>query len=583
MKLHEYQAKELLARHGVAVPRGRVASTAADAGRVAADLGGPVVVKAQAHTGARGKAGGIRLTADPAAAQAAAGELLGSRLVTDQTGPAGLPVAAVLVEERVAIARELYLSVAIDTGAGLPMVIASAAGGMEIEQVAAERPEQIHRQHVDPTCGLQPFQARALAFACGLDGELLAPAVRLIEALVGAFEGSDARLVEVNPLVVTEAGTLLAGDAKFEVDDNALFRQPELAGLRDRSQEAARELEAHDAGIDNYVKLDGDIGCLVNGAGLAMATMDAIQLAGGEPANFLDIGTANRQEAVVAALRIIGADPDVRAVLINIFGGLARTDIIAAGLVEAKSEGALPQPTVVRLAGTNVARAAGDTRWRGGRVDPYRRFRRGGARGGAGGAEGGGVMAVLLGASSRIVVQGFGRAGQLQARISRAYGSTVVAGVTPGRGGQRLQETPVYDTVRAAVAEQGANVSVIFVPAPFAADAILEAADGRHPGGDLHHRVHSNPRHGAGEALPARLRDPPDRTQLPRRDRPGAAGAGRHHAGGRVPAGQRRGDIAIRDPGVRGSGPIVAARHRAVRQRGRGRRSGDRHLAAGGA
>ena len=354
MKLHEHQAKEVLARYGVAVPRGRVAATAEDAGRVADDLGGPVVVKAQAHTGARGKAGGIRLAADPGAAQAAAGELLGTRLVTNQTGPAGLPVDAVLVEERVAIARELYLSVVIDNAAGMPMVIASAAGGMEIEQVAVERPEAIHRQHVDPTCGLQPYQARALAFATGLGGELLAPAVRLIDALVATFEGSDARLIEINPLVVTRGGALLAGDAKFDVDDNALFRQPELVRLRDRGQEAERELEAHDAGIDNYVKLDGDIGCLVNGAGLAMATMDAIKLAGGEPANFLDIGTANRREAVVAALRIIGADPDVRAVLINIFGGLARTDIIAAGVVAAKAEGALPQPTVVRLAGTNV-------------------------------------------------------------------------------------------------------------------------------------------------------------------------------------------------------------------------------------
>ena len=358
MKLHEYQAKEVLARYGVAVPRGRVAATAAEAASAAAELDGPVVVKAQAHTGARGKAGGIKLAENPQAARAAAEEMLGGRLVTNQTGPAGLPVDAVLVEERVAIARELYLSVVIDNAAGMPMVIASAAGGMEIEQVAADNPEQIHRQHVDPTCGLQPFQARALAFATGLDGELLAPAVRLIDSLVGAFDGSDASMIEINPLVVTETGALLAGDAKFDVDDNALFRQPELDRLRDRGQEAARELEAHDAGIDNYVKLDGDIGCLVNGAGLAMATMDAIKLAGGEPANFLDIGTANRREAVVAALRIIGADPDVRAVLVNIFGGLARTDIIAAGVVEAKSEGALPQPTVVRLAGTNVAQGA---------------------------------------------------------------------------------------------------------------------------------------------------------------------------------------------------------------------------------
>jgi succinyl-CoA synthetase beta subunit len=354
VKLHECQAKELLAGYGVSVPRGRVARSAAEAEAAAGELAGGCVVKAQAHTGARGKAGGIRLAASAAEAGAAARELLGGRLVTNQTGPAGLPVAAVLVEERIAIARELYLSVAIDNSAGMPVVIASAAGGMEIEEVAAAQPEAIHRTHVDPTCGLQPFQARALAFAVGLDGALLLPATRLIRALVAAFEGSDASMVEVNPLVVTADGRLLAGDAKFAVDDNALFRQPELARLRDRSQEEGRELQAHDAGIDNYVKLDGTIGCLVNGAGLAMATLDAIKLAGGEPANFLDIGTANRQEAVVAALGIIGADPGVRAVLVNIFGGLARTDVIAAGLVEAKSRGALPQPTVVRLAGTNV-------------------------------------------------------------------------------------------------------------------------------------------------------------------------------------------------------------------------------------
>lgn len=354
MKLHEYQAKELLARYGVSVPRGRVVRSAAEAEAAAGELAGGCVVKAQAHTGARGKAGGIRLVASAEEAGVAARELLGTRLVTNQTGPAGLPVAAVLVEERVAIARELYLSVAIDNSAGMPVVIASAAGGVDIEEVAAAQPEAIQRVHVDPTCGLQPFQARALAFATGLDGELLLPATRLIGAVVAAFEASDAAMVEVNPLVVTADGRLLAGDAKFSVDDNALFRQPELAALRDRSQEDERELQAHDAGIDNYVKLDGTIGCLVNGAGLAMATLDAIKLAGGEPANFLDIGTANRQEAVVAALAIIGADPDVRAVLINIFGGLARTDVIAAGLVEAKARGDLPQPTVVRLAGTNV-------------------------------------------------------------------------------------------------------------------------------------------------------------------------------------------------------------------------------------
>jgi len=354
VKLHEYQAKKLLARYGVSVPRGRVARSAADAEAAAAELGGACVVKAQAHTGARGKAGGIRLLASAVAARAAARELLGARLVTNQTGPAGLPVAAVLVEERVAIARELYLSVAIDNSAGMPVVIASAAGGMEIEEVAAAQPEAIHRAHVDPTCGLQPFQARALAFAVGLDGDLLLPATRLIGAVVAAFEASDADMVEVNPLVVTTDGRLLAGDAKFAVDDNAVFRQPHLTALRDRSQEDERELEAHDAGIDNYVKLDGTIGCLVNGAGLAMATLDAIKLAGGEPANFLDIGTVNRVQLVEDALHIINLDPSVRAILINIFGGMARVDVVAEGLVSAVSKHGITHPIVARLNGSNV-------------------------------------------------------------------------------------------------------------------------------------------------------------------------------------------------------------------------------------
>ena len=353
MKLHEYQAKELLSNHGVPVPHGTVARSAEEAASAAQALGGAAVIKAQAHTGARGKAGGIKLV-DSAAEASAAEQILGMQIVTGQTGPAGLPVASVLVEERISIERELYLSVIIDNSAAMPVVIASAAGGMDIEEVAAKTPERIHRQHVDPTCGFQPFQARALCFATGLDGELLRPGTELILALVRAFEVSDASIVEVNPLAVTTDGKLLAGDAKFSVDDNAAFRRAELLLLRDRSQELERELRAHDAGIDNYVKLDGNIGCLVNGAGLAMATMDAIKFEGGEPANFLDIGTANKEEAVVAALEIIGEDPDVSAVLINIFGGLARTDVIAAGLVEAKQKGLLPQPTVVRLAGTNV-------------------------------------------------------------------------------------------------------------------------------------------------------------------------------------------------------------------------------------
>jgi succinyl-CoA synthetase beta subunit len=354
MKLHEYQAKALLAKYGVPVPQGRVAHTADEAAAIATELGGKVVVKAQAHTGGRGKGGGVKLASTPEEARQAASEIIGMQLVTHQTGPAGLPVSAVLVEEQVAIDRELYLSVIIDNSSGMPVVIASAAGGMDIEEVAANTPEQIHQQRVDPTVGFQGYQARSLAFAIGLAGDHLRASTALMSALVRAFEENDGSLAEINPLAVTEDGRLLAADAKFSVDDNADFRQKAAFELRDTSQEDAREVEAHAAGIENYVKLDGNIGCLVNGAGLAMATMDAIMFEGGAPANFLDIGTQNNPDAVVAALRIIGADPNVSAVLVNIFGGLARTDIIAEGVVIAKREGYIPQPTVVRLAGTNV-------------------------------------------------------------------------------------------------------------------------------------------------------------------------------------------------------------------------------------
>ncbi len=353
MKLHEYQAKELLARYGVPTPEGRVARTADEAAEAAEALGGKVVVKAQVHAGGRGRAGGIKLAGSADEARAAAGELLGTRLVTFQA-PQGQPIDAVLVEEQIDVARELYLGAVIDNSAGMPVMIASAAGGMEIEEVAEEHPEQIHRQAIDPITGFQGFQARALAFATGLDGDLNRPAVALIQGLARAFEENDGSLAEINPLVVTGDGRLLAVDAKFSIDDDADFRRRDLVELRDRSQDEALEVEAEDAGIQNYIKLDGDIGCMVNGAGLAMATMDAIKFEGGEPANFLDIGTANDPEAIVAALRIIGADPEVKAVFVNIFGGLARTDVIAEGVVQAHAQGLITQPTVIRLAGTNV-------------------------------------------------------------------------------------------------------------------------------------------------------------------------------------------------------------------------------------
>ena len=354
MKLHEYQAKALLAKYGVPVPKGQVARTPEEAAAAAEAVGGKAVVKAQIHGGGRGRAGGIKLVNTPQEAAEATRALLGTRLVTHQTGPGGQPINEVLVEEQFDIARELYLGVVIDNSMGMPIVIASASGGMDIEEVAEQHPELIHRQGIDPTVGFQGFQARALAFATDLDGDLNRPAVALITALAKAFIECDGSLAEINPLAVTTDGRVLAVDAKFSIDDNTDYRHKDLFDLQDKSQDDDLEVQAKDAGIENYVKLDGNIGCLVNGAGLAMATMDAIQFEGGMPANFLDIGTQNDPAAVAAALKIIGADANVKAVLVNIFGGLARTDIIAEGVVQAKREGMLPQPTVVRLAGTNV-------------------------------------------------------------------------------------------------------------------------------------------------------------------------------------------------------------------------------------
>ena len=354
MKLHEFQAKELLSQYGIPIPQGKVASTPDEVVDITNELGGKVVIKAQAHTGGRGKGGGVKIANNADEARQSATEIIGMQLITHQTGPEGLPVHSVLVEEQIEIERELYLSVAIDNSSGMPIVIASASGGMDIEEVAENDPAAIQNELVHPECGFQPFQGRTIAFKTGLDGDLLRPATELISNLVTAFEDNDGTIAEINPLVVTKDGQLIAADAKFSTDDNADFRLKELIENRDTSQEDTREVEARDAGIDNYVKLDGNIGCLVNGAGLAMATMDAIKFEGGDPANFLDIGTANSADAVIAALKIISEDPDVEAVLVNIFGGLARTDIIADGVVQAKKIGLLKQPTVIRLAGTNV-------------------------------------------------------------------------------------------------------------------------------------------------------------------------------------------------------------------------------------
>ncbi len=353
MKIHEYQAKKLLSDFGVPVPRGEVAYTPAEAAQIAEKLGCAVVIKAQIHAGGRGKAGGIRLAQKPEQAEAIAKEMIGMRLKTAQTGPEGREVRRVLVEETLDIERELYLGVTIDRSARRPVFIASAAGGVEIEQVAAESPELVLKEHIEPGLGLLPFQARKLAFGMSLAAELVGKAAQAMTALYQAFESTDASLAEINPFVVTKNGALYALDAKVNFDDNALYRHKELLELRDYSEEDPLEVKASRYGL-SYIKLDGNIGCMVNGAGLAMATMDIIKYAGGSPANFLDVGGGASAEQVRHAFEILLSDENVRAVLINIFGGIMRCDVVASGVVDAAKATGVDIPVVVRLEGTNV-------------------------------------------------------------------------------------------------------------------------------------------------------------------------------------------------------------------------------------
>jgi succinyl-CoA synthetase beta subunit len=355
MNLHEHQAKALLAQHGVPVPPGQVAGSAPEAVAAAQALGGADwVVKAQVHAGGRGKAGGIRRCADLDAVAAAAGSLLGTRLVTPQSDPAGLPVDQVLVEAATNIHRELYLAALVDRAAGRVAFMASAAGGMDIEAVAAETPERLLLTRVHPAIGLLPWQARRLGYGLGLDKAQVGALGQLMQGMVRLLEAADASLVEINPLVVTDAGALLALDAKINLDDNALYRHKDLAALRDPAQEDPRELAAAEHQL-SYIALSGNIGCMVNGAGLAMATMDLVQLHGGRPANFLDVGGGTSAERVAEALKLILSDAQVRAVLVNIFGGIVRCDLIAEGILAAAREVALEVPLVVRLEGTRAA------------------------------------------------------------------------------------------------------------------------------------------------------------------------------------------------------------------------------------
>ena len=353
MKVHEYQGKEILKQFGVAVPKGRVAFTAREAREIAQEIGCPVVIKAQIHAGGRGKGGGIKLANAPDETEKIASKVLGMTLVTHQTGPEGRIVRKVLVEEAMKIIKELYLGIIIDRSCGRPVIMASEAGGMEIEEVAAQSPEKILKEFIDPALGIQPFQSRKLAFGLNLDKGLISTATKFITNLYKAFVEKDCSLAEINPLVVTEDGRILALDAKLNFDDNAIYRHPEVVELRDLNEEEPLEIEASKYKL-NYIKLDGSVGCLVNGAGLAMATMDIIKHAGSEPANFLDVGGGASAEMVENAFRILLSDKHVKAVLINIFGGILRCDILAQGIVEAAKKVAIKVPMVIRMEGTNV-------------------------------------------------------------------------------------------------------------------------------------------------------------------------------------------------------------------------------------
>lgn len=357
MKIHEYQAKAILAKHGVAVPRGEMVTTREEAERAAKNLlsagASGIVVKAQIHAGGRGKGGGVKLAKTAEEAAQIAAKMLGMKLVTHQTGPEGKIVQRLLIEETLPIDRELYLGIVIDRAVGKPVFMASKSGGMEIEEVTARDPEAILKEYIEPGMGLQAFQARKLAFQLGIGAAQINQAVQFTTALYNAFESTDASLAEINPFITTKDGRLFALDAKWNFDDNALFRHKELKELRDISEEDPLEVEASKYGL-NYIKLDGNVGCMVNGAGLAMATMDIIQYAGGRPANFLDVGGGANAEQVTHAFEILLSDKNVRAVLINIFGGILRVDTLATGVVEAAKKTKITLPVVLRLEGTNV-------------------------------------------------------------------------------------------------------------------------------------------------------------------------------------------------------------------------------------
>jgi succinyl-CoA synthetase beta subunit/succinyl-CoA synthetase alpha subunit len=464
MNIHEYQAKAVLAKYGVPVPRGHAAFTPEEAVAKARELGGPVwVVKAQIHAGGRGKAGGVKVVKSVEDVEKEAKRLLGSTLVTHQTGPEGKEVHRLYIEEGSSIARELYLSVLVDRATSRISFIVSTEGGMDIEEVAAKTPEKILSFSIDPASGISGFHGRKVAYALGLEGDQVKQGVALIDKLYKAFVAEDMSMLEINPLVVTGEGNIVCLDAKVNFDSNALYRHKDIVELRDLTEEDPAEVEASKYDL-NYIKLDGKIGCMVNGAGLAMATMDIIKLYGSEPANFLDVGGGATKEKVTAAFKIILSDPSVEGILVNIFGGIMRCDIIAEGVVAAAKEVSLGVPLVVHGGIGPAHHFRGQPR-RCGREDRQSR-------------EGGRIMSVLVDKNTKVICQGFtGNQGTFHSEQAIAYGTKMVGGVSPGKGGTKHLDLPVFNTVAEAVEKTGATASAIYVPPPFAADAILEAID----------------------------------------------------------------------------------------------------------
>ncbi len=489
MKIHEYQAKDILERYGVAVPKGEVANTLEEAMDVAKRLfaGGAkgVVVKAQIHAGGRGKGGGVKVAKTLDEAEEYTKKILGMQLVTHQTGPQGQKVQRLLIEETAPIARELYLGIVLDRAAAKLVFMASQAGGMEIEEVAAKDPDAIFKAYIDPAVGFQPYQARKLAFALGLKPTQINDAVKFMTGLYKVFLETDASLLEINPFITTTDDRLLALDCKINFDDNAIFRHKELKELRDTAEEDPLEVEASKYAL-NYIKLDGNIACMVNGAGLAMATMDIIQYAGGSPANFLDVGGGANQQQIEHAFEILLSDQNVQAVFINIFGGILRVDTLAHGVVEAAKKTNVQVPVVLRLEGTNVEQGREILKNSGLNFIIGETMQDAAAKVVAGSQRRKPrdqvnleqSMSVLVDENTRLIVQGItGKEGTFHAKGCAEYGTKVVGGVTPGKGGTTHEGWPVFDTVAQAVEKTGANATVIFVPPPFAADAILEAED----------------------------------------------------------------------------------------------------------